>query len=76
MRVYLFITKKSVKKQLKIDDYMNENGFLGKNCPKKVCKKSISEDDDLLKNDDSLAFFTFGSTVKIQNLNYSNCYYK
>ena len=45
------------KSQCKIDDFMGETGFLGKNVSKKVCKNCVSEDNVLLKNDDSLAFF-------------------
>jgi len=45
------------KDQLKIDDYMGETGFLGKNVSKKSCKNRVSDDEVLLTNDDSLAFF-------------------
>ena len=45
------------KNQLKIDDYMDETGFLGKNDSKKPCKNRVSDDDVLLTNGDSLAFF-------------------
>jgi hypothetical protein len=36
---------------------MGETSFLGKNDSKKSYKNRISDDDALLKNDDSLAFF-------------------
>ena len=45
------------KNQLKIDDYMGETGFFGKNVSKKSGKNSVSDDDVLLRDDDSLAFF-------------------
>ena len=43
--------------QCKIDDFMGETGFLGKNSLKNPCKNRVSENDALLTNDDSLAFF-------------------
>ena len=43
--------------QSRIDDFMGETGFLGKNNLKKVFKDNSSKDDSLLINDDSLAFF-------------------
>ena len=45
------------KNQLKIDDYIDETGFLGKKALKNPCKNRVSENDALLTNDDSLAFF-------------------
>ena len=45
------------KNQSKIDDYMGETGFLGKNDLKKPCKNRVSDDDSLLSDDVSLAFF-------------------
>ena len=45
------------KSQCKIDDFMCETGFLGKNSSKNPCKNRVSENDALLTNDDSLAFF-------------------
>lgn len=44
------------KNQLKIDDYMDETGFLGKKVAKSL-KNNVSVDDSLLKNDDSLVSF-------------------
>ena len=43
--------------QSKIDDYMGNKEFFGKNCSKKVCKKDVSVEDSLLSDDVSLAFF-------------------
>ena len=45
------------KDQWKIDDFMGKTGFLGKKVIKKSCKNEVSDDDYLLTNDDSLAFF-------------------
>jgi len=45
------------KDQLKIDDYMDETGFLGRKVIKKSCKYNVSDDGVLLSDDDSLAFF-------------------
>ncbi len=43
--------------QCKIDDFMGNSGFFGKNDLKNPCKNRVSENDALLTNDDSLAFF-------------------
>ncbi len=43
--------------QKNLDDFIDETGFFGKNRLKKSYKNGFSENDVLLKNDDSLAFF-------------------
>ena len=45
------------KNQLKIDDYMDETGFLGKNSSKREQKNHVFKNDSLLENDDSLVDF-------------------
>lgn len=45
------------KDQRKIDDFMDRNGFLSKKIMKKSFKNKDFENDSLLRNDDSLAFF-------------------
>jgi hypothetical protein len=45
------------KNQLKIDDYMDKNGFLGKNSSKREQKNHVLKNDSLPGNDDSLVDF-------------------
>lgn len=43
--------------QAKLDDYIDETSFFGKNGSEKPCKVYATNNDSLLENDDSLAFF-------------------
>ena len=43
--------------QAKLDDYIDETSFFGKNGSEKPCKVHATNNDSLLENDDSLAFF-------------------